>query len=58
MSGAFLPFLNNILGDPISFDFGCPEVCALNVSVHKCIGMPWPCGIYVTRKSLANKPKK
>ncbi|ASU79413.1 hypothetical protein CDG81_15220 [Actinopolyspora erythraea] len=34
------------------FDFRVPEVCSIVCSGHKYIGMPWPCGVYLTRSDF------
>ena len=46
-------------GKPIrlpKFDFSIPEVSSIVTSGHKYPGAPWPCGIFMTKRSLQMKP--
>ncbi|NHN24217.1 histidine decarboxylase [Flavobacterium jejuense] len=55
LGAAFVPFIKNDVedGDEISkefpdFDFKL-HVHSISTSGHKWVGMPWPCGIYMTK---------
>jgi glutamate/tyrosine decarboxylase-like PLP-dependent enzyme len=58
MSGSIVPFTNNILDAKHECDFGVSQVSSMNVSGHKWTGIPWPCGVFVTRKKLVSVPSR
>ncbi|MFE1776023.1 pyridoxal-dependent decarboxylase [Streptomyces sp. NPDC059008] len=43
---------------PPVFDFRLPEVHSITMSSHKWMGVPWPCGVFMTRTGLQMIPPR
>ena len=57
LHGTILPFMRSQTnGQAPQIDF--QYMHSLNVSAHKWLGVPWPCGIYITKRSLCKVPEK
>jgi histidine decarboxylase len=66
LAATYLPFLRKAQRDELEgvalepkvpqFDFSIPEVCSIVTSGHKWPGSPWPCGVFMTRRSLQLRP--
>ena len=62
LSAAYMPFLQmaykngftDINPGPI-FDFRLHFISSIITSGHKWMGLPWPCGIYITKSGLINQ---
>lgn len=58
LGAAYIPFLSpqQSKGFP-NFDFRIKEIHSITMSGHKWIGMPWPCGIYMSKVKYQIMPK-
>jgi len=57
LGSAYIPFLSPQQSKGIpNFDFRINEIHSIAMSGHKWIGMPWPCGIYMSKVKYQINP--